>query len=402
MGIEKQIDKEKVNLGTSWDKKRLLQVNEKTANKILGETWNWIIIHINPKNWGVSDYTNKGNFNFAYSLARRVSEKEFMWNGKRYNTNYAGSPQQQLKETGITDDRLGIQGKLENRAYRTVKPSIYDDDRIEQQIKNFINNRDRFDNSEYSKLSKKLVEADKKGDFSKVEEILNTLDTYNSNYSGEDDPYSEDAWSIYLGKPQSKNTFNISKYTPFVSKEKNINYYSLPENFKNELYDLYSSGKIKKGANNEFSFENSFSENASKARVLGNFTINEGKDDRGDYISYYDKYDLSPILPIIGKSQISNYLGKPFEIYDRIYIKDYGDGQKRRMYYSDKELLKLDLNKKNFDTLALQRELFNRGYQLPKSTKKDGTMDGIYREETKNALLDYRKNYLVANWGNFI
>ena len=92
---------------------------------------------------------------------------------------------------------------------------------------------------------------------------------------------------------------------------------------------------------------------------------------------------------------MSNYLGKPFEIYDRIYIKDYGDGKQKRMYYTDKELLELDINKKNFDTLALQRELSNRGYKLPKSTKKDGDFDGIWGDETKNALLDYQAKNTV-------
>lgn len=61
-----------------------------------------------------------------------------------------------------------------------------------------------------------------------------------------------------------------------------------------------------------------------------------------------------------------------------------------KQYYSDKELSELDVNKKNFDTLALQRELSNRGYELPKSTKKGNTFDGVWGDETKNALLDYQ------------
>ena len=352
--------------------------------------WDKVKATLNPKNWGVEDYTDKGDFNVAYSSARKAGKKEFMWNNKRFNTNYDGTPQQQLKETGITDERLGIQGKLENRAYKTVKPSVYDDDEIGQNIKNFINNRNRFDNSEYSNLSKQLVEADKNNDLGKVKELLKKIDTYNGNYSGLDDPYSEDAWRIYLGKPQSENTFKLSSYTPFISKDKNIDYYALPNNFKDELYELYNNKVIKEGANDEFSFSNTLGENASKARVLGNFTVNKGKDDRGEYISYYDKYDLSPKLPLVGKMELSNFVGKPFEIYDRIYIKDYGDGQKKRMYYSDKELSELDIDKKNFDTLALQRELSNRGYNLPKSTKKDGTFDGVWGNEIKNALLDYQ------------
>ena len=73
-----------------------------------------IISTLNPKNWGVTDYTDKGDFNTAYATARKAGEKEFLFNGKRYNTKYDGTPQQQLRETGITDSRLGIQGKLEN------------------------------------------------------------------------------------------------------------------------------------------------------------------------------------------------------------------------------------------------------------------------------------------------
>ena len=63
-----------------------------------------------------------------------------------------------------------------------------------------------------------------------------------------------------------------------------------------------------------------------------------------------------------------------------------------KQYYSDKELSELDIDKKNFDTLALQRELSNRGYKLPKSTKEDNTFDGVCGDETKNALLEYRKS----------
>ena len=107
--------------------------------------------------------------------------------------------------------------------------------------------------------------------------------------------------------------------------------------------------------------------------------MSTGKDDRGTYVSFYDKWDLSPMD-----------FGKPFEIYDRIYTKDYGDGKQKRMYYTDKELSNLDINKKDFDTLALQRELSNRGYKLPKSTKKDGSFDGIWGDETKKALINWQ------------
>ena len=60
----------------------------------------------------------------------------------------------------------------------------------------------------------------------------------------------------------------------------------------------------------------------------------------------------------------------------------------------------LDVNKKNFDTLALQRELSNRGYSLFKSSKRNGTFDGILGDETKNALLDWQSKNKTKVQGN--
>ena len=78
-------------------------------------------------------------------------------------------------------------------------------------------------------------------------------------------------------------------------------------------------------------------------------------------------------------------------VYDN-QMREYDNGEKKKMYYSDSELSKLDINKKNFDTLALQRELSNRGYKLPKSIKRDGTFDGVFGEEVKQTLLKYQQN----------
>lgn len=114
---------------------------------------------------------------------------------------------------------------------------------------------------------------------------------------------------------------------------------------------------------------------------LGNYQVSFGEDERGEYIAYYDLWDTTNPAEFLGGS-------KPLGVYDRIYLKDYGDGKQKRMYYSDKELSELDIDKKDFDTLALQRELSNRGYKLHKSTKQDGSLDGTLGDETKNALLN--------------
>jgi hypothetical protein len=35
---------------------------------------------LNPFNWGVEDYSDKGNFNTAFAQAKKAGEKEFMYN----------------------------------------------------------------------------------------------------------------------------------------------------------------------------------------------------------------------------------------------------------------------------------------------------------------------------------
>jgi len=53
----------------------------------------------------------------------------------------------------------------------------------------------------------------------------------------------------------------------------------------------------------------------SRAGIMGNFKISVGEDERGHYISYYDRWDLGA-NPVEGEEGL---LGRPFEIYDRIY-----------------------------------------------------------------------------------
>ena len=48
--------------------------------------------------------------------------------------------------------------------------------------------------------------------------------------------------------------------------------------------------------------------------IMGGFKLSKGHDAQGDYISYYDRWDLEGSVE--GKEGI---IGKPYEIYDRIY-----------------------------------------------------------------------------------
>ena len=314
----------------------------------------WFPSWMNPSNWGVADYSKKGDFNTAYSTARKAGEKEFLFNGKRYNTNYKGTLQQQLKETGLTNEQIQDRSKLNKNLTENIYPYSYEN------------------------LEKRVWKA---GVLGKKEENREAIDKDPRPYDKE----KLDALNLYAGIPQKNNTFRISNYKPSKSSE-NINYYTFNkqddkfvENLINYAY-LKSKGSVS-GDTKGYDIRVKGLVPDQEKNVMGNYKMSTGKDDRGTYVSFYDKWDLSPMD-----------FGKPFEIYDRIYTKDYGDGKQKRMYYTDKELSEIDINKKNFDTLALQRELSNRGYKLPKSTKEDGTFDGIWGDETKNALLEYRKS----------
>jgi hypothetical protein len=52
----------------------------------------------------------------------------------------------------------------------------------------------------------------------------------------------------------------------------------------------------------------------TSAGVMGNYKISRGVDEKGHFISYYDKWKLD-----IGPEKNGGFIGKPFEIYDRIY-----------------------------------------------------------------------------------
>ena len=362
---------------------------------------------MNPKNWGVTDYSEKGNFKVAYQSARKAGEKEFMWNNKRYSTNYKGTPQQQLKETGVTDEQLQSQNIIKNKLYSNLQPRSYEDP---------------------------------------IKRVKNAIFSTDRDY--QETPYREDAYSLYLGHPQKNNTFKVSKYTPSKSKDKNTIYYSINSTIgdkNNVKFEEQLLNQLTKDGNNKITFPD-YNADDYYNDIMGNYTQGISEDENGKYIYYYDKWDLNPfeLKNPITKKEITTDFGKPFEIYNRIYFRENPDANKYaeyskkisdlwdlaiktqdrkyvdeadklysirnsyydkqgkyiRQYYSDKELSELDVNKKNFDTLALQIELNNRGYKLPKSSKKDGSFDGIWGEETKNALHDWQKNNANKNKSN--
>ena len=323
--------------------------------------------NLNPKNWSVDDYSDYGSMPEAFEAAKRAGKKEFLYNGERFSTKSDMTEAQQLKVYGITD------------AQRTYDPSF-----IKRNLSNL--NTDLGYETPISDVVKTAIGLDKGVDFSMFPKHAVAKE--------------QDALRLYMGLPQKVDTFKPSKYKKgafeinnyldqlpdIMPSDEEINYYGQPLSSDDFVYE---NGKIP-GIN----VADSETGNTLKPLddfVMGRHTVKKGKDNRGEYIEYMDRFDFDTYklmgLPI---GEVSDKLNKPFDIYGRKYYKDYGDGQKKAMYYTDQELFSFDPDKKNFDTLALQRELSNRGYKLNESKMESGDFDGILGEETKKALKDWK------------
>lgn len=334
---------------------------------------------LNPKNWGVEDLSNLKTRGEAFNIARNKGGKEFMYKGIRYNTNYAGTPEQQLRETGLTNEQIQDRSNLNKNLANNLFPYGYE--------------------NAISRVWSAGIMNKKEEDRKSYEEGI-----YDMPELRQQEKRRYDALNLYSGIPQKNNTFGISKYKPTDSKDKNKTYYNFNNRNREQIEeklinDAYYIDKTKK-EDIKVGIKKFDGDDIIGMGTMGVYKVSTGKDKRGKYISYYDKWDLNPLdLSIAGKELPTNF-GKPFEIYDRVYVKNYNKDLKR-LFYTDEELSKLNPDKKNFDTLALQRELNNRGYKLPKSTKKESendsrthympnSFDGIFGDETKQALLDWQ------------
>lgn len=171
-------------------------------------------------------------------------------------------------------------------------------------------------------------------------------------------PAREDAWRFMLGLNQVHDTFGISDYKPAQSTEDK--YYYKINGFEKKLFsnhflgneqwnklsdmekkwiktdrrtdskldslefsDLEKHGKplssslldfVERIKANGGSIMHSDIEGDMSVGLMGHFTLSLGEDERGTYISYYDKWDLDNTFLNLG-----NCLARAYEIYDRIY-----------------------------------------------------------------------------------
>lgn len=344
--------------------------------------WNKVKVTLNPKNWGVPDYSDKGNFNTAFATARKAGEKEFMWNNTRFSTN---------KDT----DPLIKNPKNE----RDVAQNSYYKDYYPEFVKNYNSNRPNvnidpeINRASYNPRNKTLnVRSydDEDGDF--IAElahhkqkfgIINNGIKYSYEFLkyGDDKRYDKEGTIEY-------NTHRLTEPALYMQRDGNLS--------KEDILKLQKYLKVKEdGILGQETYKAVVDKYYNKDIIKKYFSTalpnDKAEEFKGKRINqkYPDSYDntLSGYyLRQIGEDPNINLKGLT-------HNKEYYYGEKDNWagaYFDDNQLLKLNPNNKNFDTLALQIELSNRGYKLPKSTREDGYFDGILGDETKNALLDYQ------------
>ena len=132
-----------------------------------------------------------------------------------------------------------------------------------------------------------------------------------------------DLFKMMLGQDQVHNTIEASEYKP-TKGDPNTTYY------KSKATEDYIRRQIKSGRNPEDIIGVRYHSDPMKVNVLGNYTIDYGEDEKGKYISYYDRWDLNPISDgekgpaYYAEEAAKALLGlKGPEVYGRVYY-NYG------------------------------------------------------------------------------
>lgn len=253
-------------------------------------------------------------------------------------------------------------------------------------------------------------------------------------------PKRDDAFSLYLGLPQKNNSFGVSDYKPSKSSEDKVylkpNYWT--EGMKQSAIDRYFLlGDKDKVVTNErvgvFNFKLDSLKNAKVPwsnpesaewlldNPLGDFTMSKGKDEKGNYISLYDIWDLQPFsqgegassnkdgnsligyLKKFGKNvnedtEISSIFGagKPFEIYDRIY---YDPQTKKVTQPKNTDILKKVDVSGNPKFINIQSpDIFKNGGSIPKMQQGGNVRPPI--KGTKEQYQAYQDSLDLHNYSN--
>tara|TARA_R100001369_G_scaffold62076_1_gene89016 strand:+ start:600 stop:1376 length:777 start_codon:yes stop_codon:yes gene_type:complete len=151
------------------------------------------------------------------------------------------------------------------------------------------------------------------------------------NYAGKASIERKNLLNMMLDQDSTENVNPVSSFRPNNSKDEDAIYYSSP------VTESYIKDSLKNDRNEfleEFNFDENSSGNPSATayfsnekhgNVLGDYTMNMAEDEKGKYISYYDKWDLQPWKTrnklVSSVTDLAQEVAgiNPTELYGRVY-----------------------------------------------------------------------------------
>jgi hypothetical protein len=300
--------------------------------------------YLNPMNWGVEDYSEYSKFANAYRTAKSNGKEEFLWNGKRYNTKYAGTPRQEIGMYGANGKK--VSPKQMNNPYLvnyyTPKLGYY--------------------------LPGHIEAANREG--------------YAVNNSS-----------------NGNSSFGIDPaYEPHKGKSSYFVYGADSAKFRNTVSNL-PMGDYQYLFDEEELKANKFNTGKSTWNLLTNNCADGVCDAFGIPKSGKVTHPVSTLSKISNKYPTLNITGRDMETYEN-KIKEYIKADKNNILKQSEYFLGI-VNSPEFVNgnssyrkkviSAIQDSLHKSGYSLPNSQKSNGTFDGIMGPETQTALQKYNQ-----------
>lgn len=230
----------------------------------------------------------------AIASADMFNNKNVM---KNYNSNYFTNGSIQYGQQG-----LKFKTPVTTQDNTQVKLSVKPDNLVEKENLGYITQRKDFKGNFISNI----------GMLGESRAIKNATA-----------PEMYDLYRYYYGLPTEYNSLKKSQFKPTKSNDPNSEYISVDnDKFKDDVITIFNTQKA--GNVNGYTKigekgNRKRREGNMAANAIGRFKVDQGKDDNGEYVSYYDVFDSN-----YGKSMNfpDQVLGasKPFEIYDRIYV----------------------------------------------------------------------------------
>jgi len=184
----------------------------------------------------------------------------------------------------------------------------------------------------------------KEGNSYDTEGAIQTFkDIWNKKKTPKNAPYHDELLRNYLGVNNKNKLFQPnSNINPNEFSTKNVLKLKDDAKLLDQIQKHFEKFPEKKVYQTEQDFEgydyNDMDENQLSLldlyadfpeHSIGNYKIRKGKDSKGEYVSYYDKWDLKPSKYLPEANIIA---GKPFEVYGKKYINSNNKDQSTKEY----------------------------------------------------------------------